>query len=157
MKAEAVQPSSHSNKETLLCACLAGCPCRYDGSARPDPRAAALARGGAFTACPECLGGLPIPREPAEITGGDGFDVLDGRARVISRNGRDVTEAYLKGARAFLQLARDKGVGEILLKAKSPSCGLRQIHDGTHTGVLRDGPGVTAALLIREGFRLREI
>lgn len=139
-----------------MCACLAGKPCRYDGTARPDAEALALKAAGAQTACPECLGGLPIPREPAEIAGGTGYDVLDGTVRVISRDGRDVTQAYLRGARAFADRARELSAEEILLKAKSPSCGLSAIYDGTHTGTLRDGPGVTAALLIREGFTVRE-
>ena len=112
---------------------------------------------GAHLGCPECLGGLQIPREPAEIVGGNGFDVLDGTACVRTRDGRDVTQAYLAGARAFAEKARRLRAQEIVLKSKSPSCGLSRIYDGTHTGVLRDGPGVAAALLLREGFAVREI
>lgn len=156
MKAESAPPSSHSSK-VVASACLGGLPCRYDGGSCPDPEIMALAgTGGADLACPECLGGLAIPREPSEIVGGDGEDVLDGRAKVVSRSGRDVTAEYLAGAQAFLRQVRETGAEEVVLKAKSPSCGLRQIYDGTHSGRLRPGPGVTAALLRRSGIRIRE-
>ena len=156
MRADREQPSSHSSK-VLACACLAGIPCRYDGRSRPDPEIVAMAAAGkALLACPECLGGLEIPREPSEIVGGTGTDVLDGRARVMSESGRDVTGAYLAGAEAFADIAAAEQVGEVVLKAKSPSCGLTQIYDGTHTGTLRGGMGVAAALLTRRGVRVRE-
>lgn len=156
MKAEWAPPSSHSSKK-VVSACLVGSCCRYDGSSRPDAGVQALAAAGeAVAACPECLGGLETPREPSEIVGGDGFDVLDGRARVMTRSGRDVTEQYLAGAEAFLGKMRQAGAEEAVLKARSPSCGVRQIYDGTHSGTLRPGPGVTAALLERAGMRVCE-
>ncbi|MBD5559526.1 MAG: DUF523 domain-containing protein [Clostridia bacterium] len=160
MKAEWEQPSSHLSEEppqVLVSACLAGCPCRFDGATRPDPELEALAAAGiAAAACPECLGGLPIPRPPAEIVGGSGEDVLDGRARVMTRDGRDVTEAFLEGARAFRDKVLAGGIREVVLKSKSPSCGLTAIYDGTFSGTLRPGPGVTAALLRRSGILVRE-
>ena len=79
-------------------ACLLGKPCRYDGGSKPHATVAQNL-GDALPICPECLGGLPIPRAPSEIQGGDGADVLAGRARVMSRDGQDVTEAFLKGAK----------------------------------------------------------
>ena len=79
--------------------CLCGRECRYDGTAKPDVQAMALAEEGALCICPEVLGGLSIPREPAEIVGGDGYDVLDGRARVITVSGKDVTAEYVAGKR----------------------------------------------------------
>lgn len=156
MRAVPERPSSHSSK-VLVSACLAGEPCRYDGASKADAEVSCLAAAGrALPACPECLGGLSVPREPSEIVGGDGRDVLDGRARVVSRSGRDVTDAYLAGAEAFLRRAQKAGVQEAILKAKSPSCGVSEIYDGTHCGRLRPGPGVTAALLERSGIRIRE-
>lgn len=156
MKAEWAPPSSHSSK-VVASACLGGRPCRYDGAGRPDPEVCRLAgQGEAVLACPECLGGLRIPREPSEIVGGDGRDVLDGRARVVSKSGRDVTAQYIAGAEAFLAAVREAGADKAILKAKSPSCGVHQIYDGTHTGRLRPGAGVTAALLERNGIRVCE-
>ncbi|MBX6377266.1 MAG: DUF523 domain-containing protein [Clostridia bacterium] len=139
----------------LVSACLAGVPCRYDGrdSLEPDLRER-VERGEAVVVCPEVLGGLPTPREPAEIVGGDGGDVLDGRARVVTRTGRDVTEAFVAGARATLALARLHGARKVVLKARSPSCGAGLIHDGTFSGRLREGDGVTAALLRRHGIHV---
>lgn len=141
----------------LVSACLAGIPCRYDGSTLPDPEIQGLvARGIAIPICPEAAGGLPTPRPPAEISGGDGQDVLEGRARVVRQDGTDVTEAFLKGALSALSLAQKLGVKKAILKAHSPSCGVNFIYDGSFTGTLKEGMGVTAAILRREGIELEE-
>ena len=103
------------------------------------------------------MGGLPIPREPAEIQGGTGADVLAGRARVISRDGKDVTAAYLAGAQKGLQMAKAKGADTVLLKSKSPSCGAGRIHDGSFSGRLVPGNGVFAELLMQNGIRVLEM
>ena len=137
----------------LVSACLAGRACRYDGRANPDDEVARLvSRGLAVLVCPEEDGGLGTPRPPAEIVGGDGGDVLDGRARVITREGEDVTQAYLDGARIALEAARAKGAESAILKARSPSCGKGCIYDGSHSRTLKQGEGVTAALLRRAGI-----
>ncbi len=141
----------------LVSACLAGIPCRYDGGSSPEPEIQMLvARGVAVPFCPEVAGGLPVPRPPAEISGGDGRDVLEGRAKVLREDGVDVTEAFLQGAFKALELARRLGVNRAILKARSPSCGVSLIHDGSFTGSLREGMGVTAALLWKEGIVLEE-
>ena len=141
----------------LVSACLAGIPCRYDGSSSPDPEIQELvARGIAIPICPEVAGGLATPRPPAEISGGDGLDVLEGRARLMSQDGTDVTESFLQGAFKALSLAQKLGVKRAILKAHSPSCSVKFIHDGSFTGVLRKGMGVTAALLQKEGIELEE-
>ena len=132
--------------------CLCGRECRYDGTAKSDAQAMALAKKGALCICPEVMGGLPIPREPAEIVGGDGYDVLDGGAKVITVNGKDVTAEYIAGAEAALRLCRENGVTLALLKANSPSCGCGCIYDGSFTGGKRKGDGVTAALFKRSGI-----
>ncbi|MBR5292213.1 MAG: DUF523 domain-containing protein [Clostridia bacterium] len=132
--------------------CLCGKECRYDGTAKPDVQAMALAKEGALCICPEVLGGLPVPREPAEIVGGDGYDVLDGRARVITVSGRDVTTEYIAGAEEAFRLCCESGVTCALLKANSPSCGSGCIYDGSFTGGKKQGDGVTAALLKRNGI-----
>lgn len=136
----------------LVSACLLGFPCAYDGGARLQARLLALAaRGWVAPICPEAAGGLPTPRTPAEIAGGDGYDVLDGRARVVTIAGEDVTAAYLRGAECALLAAQRYSIARAILKQRSPSCGSSCIYDGTHTGNLRAGPGVTAALLRRRG------
>lgn len=141
----------------LISACLAGVPCRYDGQSMGREGMDALVRAGqARLICPETLGGLHIPRSPSEIVGGDGADVLDGRARVMSRDGEDVTAQFLRGAEAALALCRAFGADEVWLKSKSPSCGVGSIYDGTFTGTLRPGDGVTAALLKRNGILVVE-
>ncbi|MBU0704906.1 MAG: DUF523 domain-containing protein, partial [Chloroflexi bacterium] len=87
----------------------------------------------------------------AEIVGRDGDDVLDGRARVVTGTGEDVTVAYLRGAERTLAAARWHGVATAILRQRSPSCGSGCIYDGTHAGRLRAGQGVTVALLRRHG------
>ncbi|MBQ6703354.1 MAG: DUF523 domain-containing protein [Clostridia bacterium] len=132
--------------------CLCGRKCRYDGTAKPDAQAAALAEKGAVCICPEVLGGLPIPREPAEIVGGDGYDVLDGTAKVMTAGGKDVTARYIAGAKEALRLCRENHVEHALLKANSPSCGCGRIYDGSFAGNKKPGDGVTAALFKRNGI-----
>jgi len=137
----------------LVSACLLGICTAHDGGSRPHPALQALAaQGRVVSVCPEVAGGLPVPRPPAEIQGGDGADVLDGRARVVTAKGQDVTTQYLAGARAALVTARRFGLRRAVLKSHSPSCGVEQIYDGTFWHRLRPGDGVTAALLKREGI-----
>lgn len=136
----------------IISACLLGVACRYDGGDCLHPAAATLARkGGLLPVCPEQLGGLPTPRSPAEIQGGGGTDVLDGIARVVDREGRDVTAAFMQGACQVADLCARLGVEEALLKTRSPSCGVDGIR---RSGALVAGDGVTAALLRRRGIRV---
>ena len=104
--------------------------------------------------CPELFGGLGLPRAPAEIRDGDGAAVLDGRARVLDRDGHDVTAAFLAGAEASLSLARSCGATEAFFAANSPSCGVGEVYDGSFSGRKIPGDGVAAALLRRNGIRL---
>jgi uncharacterized protein YbbK (DUF523 family) len=101
--------------------------------------------------CPEQLGGLSTPRPSANIVGGDGDDVLSGRAHVINEDGKDVTDAYKSGAKESLRLARLMGTGIALLRERSPSCGLFTPYCESKTGF---GMGVTAALLHSCGIRV---
>lgn len=139
-------------KVYLVSACLLGFPTVYDGSGCPRAKLIALASlGQVVPICPEVAGGLGVPRPPAEIVGGDGDDVLEGRARVLTVAGQDVTEAYLSGAECALEAARRYGITTAILRQRSPSCGSTCIYDGAHSGRLRAGQGVTAALLRRHG------
>lgn len=145
-----------NGRPILVSRCLLGDPVRYDG--RPKALHHPLlerwrAEGRVVPVCPEVDGGLPVPRPAAEITGGDGEAVLDGTARIVTEQGKDVTGAFLSGARGALEKARAEGCVAALLKERSPSCGCRLIHDGTFGGGLREGRGVTAALLERNGIR----
>lgn len=125
----------------IVSACLAGYRCRYDGKTKPDPSIVDLVkRGEAIPVCPEMLGGLACPRIPSERTP-DGI-------KVLAKDGNDVTEAFLLGAKETLRIARLYGCTHAILKARSPSCGYGQVYDGSFSGTLRSGNGVTADLLL---------
>ncbi len=131
----------------LISACLLGEGCRYDGRSMvavlPSHTLAALRKRFVLVPiCPEVMGGLPVPRMPAERAGD----------RVIREDGTDVTDAYRRGAAAALVMARNYGTVGALLKAKSPSCGKGAVYDGTFTHTLCDGNGVCADALIKEGI-----
>lgn len=136
-------------KVVLCSACLLGASVRYDGTdKRMDAVARALEGKEVVPICPEVSGGLPVPRPPADLTGG-GEAVLDGTAKVRTHAGADVTGPFLAGARVALEAARRFGATVAVLKERSPSCGSRHIH---LDGALVDGMGVTAAALTRAGL-----
>jgi len=142
--------------KVLVSACLLGQPVRYDGrsSGHPDLLQLWQQQGRVVPLCPEVAGGLPTPRPPAEIPGGQGGAVLDGEARVVTVQGEDVSAEFLAGARLALELVRRHGIRVAVLKSGSPSCGNRQVYDGTFSGSKVDGEGVTSALLRREGVQV---
>ena len=126
----------------LVSACLVGLCTRYDGIVQANETCLRLLQEAVWIpVCPEQLGGLPTPREAADIIGGNGEDVLSGKARVVTKGGADVSRAYIHGAFQVLAVARSQPVDTVLLKARSPSCG---------------SSGVTATLLRQHGFRLQE-
>jgi uncharacterized protein YbbK (DUF523 family) len=104
--------------------------------------------------CPEVEGGLPIPRPSAEVIDADGDSVIDGKGKVVDVLGRDITEEFILGAEKALQMTRNNNIKAAILKARSPSCGNRTILDGTFSNTLKQGKGVTAALLTRNGIRV---
>ena len=127
----------------LVSACLLGVRCRYDGKSKPHPAVERLMeRHTLIPVCGEIFGGLPTPRVSAERQG----------ARVVTADGRDVTAAYRRGAEEVLRLAERYGCTAAILKERSPSCGSGRIYDGTFTGTLTDGWGVTAELLRDHGI-----
>lgn len=141
----------------IVSSCLIGLKTRYDGGHNLGEEILQLVREGkAIPFCPEQAGGLTTPRPPAEIRGGDGFDVLEGKARVVAKDGKDVTEAFLTGAKEALRFMKSIGAEGAILKSKSPSCGCKAIYDGSFTGKLREGVGVTAAILIENGMKVIE-
>ena len=127
----------------LVSACLMGAGCRYDGKDNRLPQLSRLSEVcTCVPVCPEQLGGLPTPRVPSERRGD----------RVVDREGRDVTAAFLRGAKEAARLAELCGCQAALLKERSPSCGCGKIYDGTFTGTLTEGDGVTAQLLREKGI-----
>lgn len=133
-----------SGVKYAVSACLCGLPTRYDGQVKPTPTVIQrlLSRGEVLPVCPECLGGLPTPRPPAEICG----------ERVINTAGVDVTAAYRHGAQQTLALCRQHGIRVAILKENSPSCGCHNVYDGSFTRRLVSGRGITAALLAEHGI-----
>ncbi|GLF92141.1 hypothetical protein Saga11_34000 [Bacillus safensis] len=139
----------------VVSACLAGLKVRYNGSHRLDQRIEELVQERrAVTVCPELLGGFSTPRPSAEIVGGDGYDVLQGLASVIDVHGTDVTEMYVKGAKAVLEQVQSLKAAAVVLKEYSPSCGSRMIYRGTFDGKTKAGDGVTSALLKQHGIQV---
>lgn len=139
----------------LVSACLLGVNCNFEGKNWLNPLLfEAFAKGDLFPVCPEVLGGLSIPRVPAEIIGGDGYDVLEGKANVINIDGIDVSREFVKGAYEALRIAKAVGAKEALLIEKSPSCGCEKIFDGTFSDKFKEGDGVTAAFLKKNGIKV---
>lgn len=127
----------------LVSNCLLGCNCRYKGDGCACDEIIKLAESHTLIGvCPEQAGGLATPRPPAEIQGD----------RLINNQGEDVTEQYMRGDETALYLAKLNKVDFAILKAKSPSCGTGRIYDGTFTGGMCDGNGVTAQILIDNGI-----
>ena len=144
------------SQKVLVSRCLLGHRVRYDGGASGPY--GQLARwqdeGRVIALCPEVAGGLPTPRAPAEIPGGQGLDVLNGKAPVMTSEGEDVTAAFMHGAQQALALVNRHGIRVAILKANSPSCGNVQTYDGSFSGVKVEGQGVTAALLAGAGVQV---
>ena len=142
-------------KLILISACLAGLETRYDGGHnRIEAIEKLVQQGKAMLVCPEQLGGLPTPRLPAQIVGGNGDDVLDGKAKVINSKGEDVTLEFVKGAKQALKAALAINATKAVLKESSPSCGSGLIYDGSFSGTKKVGYGVTTALLRRHGIEV---
>lgn len=136
-------------ESVIVSACLTGKKCRYDGGDSMSTEATGMLLGKeAVPLCPEELGGLPTPRPRAEIQGGDGEDVLDGKARVIDELKTDLTDAFIRGAKEAVRRAKESGATSAILKERSPSCGVERIYSG---GELTKGMGVTTAALVRAG------
>lgn len=126
-------------EKILVSACLLGEKVRYDGKGYdPSPLDSLKERYTLVPVCPEVLGGLSVPRDPAEILSG----------RVLTRQGRDVTAEFEEGARKVLTLCQQEGITKAILKSKSPSCGKDRIYDGSHTKTLIPGHGKTVELLL---------
>ncbi|MFI3131888.1 DUF523 domain-containing protein [Mammaliicoccus sciuri] len=139
----------------VISACLVGEKVRYDGNHKLDLFYKNLIdEKKAISICPEILGGLQVPREPAEIIGGDGYDVWNDQAKVMTVVGRDVTIQFKEGAKRALSIIKDLNADTVILKSDSPSCGSTVIYDGTFTGNKKEGVGVTTALFTLNGINV---
>ena len=137
----------------LVSACLLGTNCKYDGgNNKNEDLIEYLKDKVVIPICPEKDGNLTTPRAASEIVGGNGLDVLGGLAKVISKEGKDVTKEFVNGANIALELAKSNACSVAILKERSPSCGCNKIYDGSFSKNLISGMGVTAALLSREGI-----
>jgi len=129
----------------LCSACLLGVKCRYDGKSKPDNKVLELAKKEVLIpVCPEQLGGLSTPRIPSEQTGD----------KVVNKQGDDVTQQFKRGAEEALKIARIFDIKEAILKQRSPSCGCGQIYDGTFSGTIIEGDGVTTKLFKQNGIKI---
>ena len=132
----------------MVSACLTGENCKYNGGNNRNEKVLALLAGNEVIAvCPEVMGGLPTPRVPSELR--DGI--------VMSRDGRNVDAQFRAGAQKCLEIALREKPDLIILQSRSPSCGVKQRYDGSFSGKLTDGPGVTAGLLIGHGFHVVDL
>ncbi len=135
----------------LVSACLLGIPCRYDGSSKACSLMARTKSIIPITVCPEMLGGLKTPRPSASFAGGDGRLVLAGRASVLNTAGESMTDAFLLGAGRCCSIASAAGARHAILKEGSPSCGTHRVWVD---GEIREGLGITAAMLAEQGIIL---
>ena len=129
----------------VVSACLLGGNCKYSGGNNRSEELLTLLSGHeVIPVCPEVLGGLPVPRTPAEIVDGT----------VVTRDGVSVNEEFLRGASAALEICMRNKPDLVILQPRSPSCGVGRVYDGTFSGKLVPGNGVFAALALENGFRV---
>ena len=134
--------------KVMVSACLLGENCKYSGGNNYNGKVAAyIADKTVIPVCPEVLGGLPVPRVPCEIVNGV----------VKAADGRSFDVEYHAGAESGMEIARREKPDVIILQSRSPSCGVKQIYDGTFSGTKIPGQGVFAAMAIREGFRVVDV
>ncbi len=136
---------SYHYEMKIVSACLAGVKCRWNGEARPCQKVIELVeQNEAVPVCPELLGGLTIPRIPAEQRNG----------RVFTKDGKDVTQQFERWAEEALKIAKLINCNEAIVKSKSPSCGCGKIYDGTFSGKLVYGDGVFTKLLKKNNIKV---
>lgn len=131
----------------IVSSCLLGIKCRYNGKTQKNKNIYKLFEKGLVTpVCPEILGGLLTPRAPSEIV------IKEGKKNVLTINGNDVTKNFYKGAHITLTIAKSVGATKAILKSNSPSCGKYKVYDGSFSGILIQGEGITAKVLRENGI-----
>ena len=132
----------------MISACLLGENCKYDGgNNRNETLLEMIAGHKVIPVCPEVAGGLPVPRVPVEIV----------RGQAINREGQNVNDAFLRGAKKTLETAEQEKPDLIILQSRSPSCGVNEIYDGTFSGTRIPGHGIFAGMAINAGFRVIDV
>ena len=132
----------------LVSGCLTGINCKYNGGNNYHEKLMEFLKGHeVITVCPEVLGGLPTPRVPSEIRDG----------KVVNAQGMDVDKEFHKGAKIALKIALENKVDLAILQSRSPSCGVKQIYDGTFSKKLKDGQGVFAQMLMEKGIPVKDV
>lgn len=132
-------------KKILVSACLLGENCKYSGGNNYDAEVVSFVQGReVIPVCPEVLAGLGIPRTPIEICNGT----------VVDKNGSNVDAAIRAAVAQILESIQNEDIECAVLKARSPTCGVHQIYDGSFTGTLVDGAGVLAQALKDAGYRV---
>ena len=134
----------------IVSACLLGQNCKYNGGNNYNEPLVKFIRDGhheVIPVCPETLGGLPIPRPPAEIV----------RGVVTNRNGVSVDNEFRRGAEKALEIALSNNADLAILQSRSPSCGVGRIYDGTFSKTLIDGNGIFAEMLVQNGIKIKDI
>lgn len=135
----------------IVCsACLLGADCKYDGGNNYSEKLASFIRKHecqVIPVCPEVMGGLSVPRIPCEIRNG----------KVCNRNGEDVHEAFVQGARNALQVVKNENPDRVILQSRSPSCGCKEVYDGTFSGKRIQGQGIFVQMLVQEGYHPTDI
>jgi uncharacterized protein YbbK (DUF523 family) len=128
---------------------------KYNGSNNLNKDILQLVKEGkAIVVCPEQMGGCSTPRKPCEILSSTGKDVLDKKGKIINNAGEDVTDRFIAGAYETLKLANLFNIEAAIQKSKSPTCGCGEIYDGSFSGRLVKGNGVTAELLMQNGYKV---
>jgi len=142
--------------KVLISACLLGINSRYDGKNKFDKDLLSFLiknKIDFFPFCAEQLGGLTTPREPSETENGySAQDVIEGRGRVLTKSGKDVTKNYIDGANVILKFCKSIDITHAILAEKSPSCGYTKVYDGTFTGTLIEGNGILTQILKNNGI-----
>jgi len=131
-------------KKVLISACLLGKNCRYNGGHSQLNELNKLDVEW-IPVCPEESGGLGTPRPSAEMQG-SAEDILNGKGKVLTNKGKNVTQEFIRGADKSLQSGLEVGVKTAILKSKSPSCGIGKTYDGSFTKTLKTGDGIFAHL-----------
>ena len=132
----------------MVSACLMGENCKYNGGNNLSEKVLEFVKGHeVIVVCPEVMGGLPTPRIPAEIVNGT----------VTAKDGRNVDKEFRKGAGIALEMAKENQVDLVILQSRSPSCGPKQIYDGSFSGKKIEGQGVFAKMLIENGFQVIDV
>jgi len=134
-------------RKIAVSACLLGENCKYSGGNNKNEAVLKFVEGKeVIPVCPEVAGGLPIPRVPVELVNG----------MAINRDGINVDKEFRLGVERMLNKLENEDVELVILQPRSPSCGTKQIYDGTFTGTLVDGQGMFAKALIEKGYKVVE-